>query len=188
MGGTRVTHIQNLGHRFDSHWLFRHVEADIVAGDRLLVRGQNGSGKSTFLRSVAGLIRPREGSVELPDRVGYAAIDLSVYPHLTVEEHLQMAASLRRQDSGVDWIERVQLGFARSKIGEELSTGMRARLKLALALHHGPDLLILDEPTAALDEPGRGLIDQLFREFPGGILYASNDLNDRRWATHEIEL
>ncbi len=188
MGRDAVAIINNLGHRFDEGWLFRHVEVNLVNGNRLLVRGANGSGKSTFLKAVAGLISPREGTIELPDRIGYMAIDLSVYPHLSVAEHMELSGQLRGAVGKSDWIERVGLGDARSKLGETLSTGMRSRLKLALAMAHNPELLILDEPTAALDDPGRLLIDEVLAEFEGAVLYASNDPQDRRWATHEIAL
>jgi ABC-type multidrug transport system ATPase subunit len=184
-----ILQAHGLGHRFDQGWLFRHVAIDIAPGDRLLIQGFNGSGKSTLLKCLAGLLLPREGQISIPARVGYSAIELSVYPSLTVSEHLQFAADLRGVPADQDKLLRlVQLQEAHSKLAHHLSTGMKARLKLALALQGEPLLLILDEPTAALDEDGRDLIDQVMTSFSGGIVYASNDPADRSWATHVLAL
>ena len=65
---------------------------------------------------------------------------------------------------------------------------MRGRLKIALALAADPQVLILDEPTAAIDTEGRDFLDQLVNSFPGGVILATNDLTERRWATHELTL
>lgn len=184
-----IASASELGHRFDQGWLFRHVEFSARAGDRLLVKGRNGSGKSTFLKCIAGLMIPREGQIVLPKSVGYAALDLNLYPELTAREHLQLAADMRNCEVKADsFLESVGLTGQSDKPCRTFSTGMRARLKLALALQPNPDLLILDEPTAALDQDGRELIDKTLGSFAGAVIYASNDEADGRWATHVISL
>ncbi|QYK52499.1 MAG: ABC transporter ATP-binding protein [Fimbriimonadaceae bacterium] len=181
--------IENLGHRFDQGWLFRHVSAEVEPGGRLLISGRNGSGKSTFLRTIAGLLIPREGEIIAPERVGYSALDLNVYPHLTASEHLEFSAMLRGvKPEPTKWLSQVGLENVNGKLCNAFSTGMRARLKIALALQCKPELLILDEPTASLDDAGRELIDSIMTNFGGAVVYASNDEHDRRWATHELVL
>lgn len=180
--------LNELGHRYDRQWLFRGVCAEIGPGDRLLISGPNGSGKSTLLKALVGLIWPSEGTVEVPERVGYSAIDLSVYPNLTVEEQLHFSSTLRGAPVQADLLARVGLDHARNKMGGSLSTGMKARLKLALALQIAPELLVLDEPTAAMDEAGRLLIEEIITTHKGAVVYASNDPADHKWASHELKL
>lgn len=185
----KMLRIDKLGHKFDQSWLFRNVSAEVQPGQRLLVTGRNGSGKSTMLRCIAGLLIPREGDIAVPDKVGYSALDLSVYPYLTADEHLSLASDLRGvETNATKWLDYVGLIKVEKKLCGAFSTGMRARLKIALALQCDPDLLIFDEPTAALDESGRELIGTIMETFPGAVIYASNDDYDRRWATHELIL
>jgi ABC-type multidrug transport system ATPase subunit len=87
-------------------------------------------------------------------------------------------------------MDRVGLGSARERLGHQLSTGMRARLKLALALLAEPSVLILDEPGASLDEDGHRLVESVVEEqrARGVTLIATNDSEERRLATHELVL
>jgi ABC-type multidrug transport system ATPase subunit len=184
-----ILQTRDLGHRFDQGWLFRHVEIDLEQSHRLLIKGKNGSGKSTFLKCLAGLLIPLEGTIQIPNSIGYAALDLNLYPNLNASEHLEFAAQLRDVDPQIpELLNQVGLDIKNRKPCRTYSTGMRARLKLALALQHNPDLLLLDEPTAALDSDGRALIDEIMKTFAGAVIYASNDDSDARWATHAVEL
>ena len=72
----------------------------------------------------------------------------------------------------------------------QFSSGMRARLKLALAIQHEPAVLLLDEPSASLDENGREIVARVVYEQKrrGAVVIATNDQSDRRYATHELEL
>lgn len=180
---------QRLGHTFGRTWLFRQVSMELGAGDVLVVTGRNGSGKSTLLKCLAGLISPREGSVSVHGEVGYAALDLAVYPQLTGREHLELVYSLSGlQGRADDVLDSVGLSGAGEQAAGEYSTGMRARLKLALALARTPNVLLLDEPTAALDELGRAMVESLVRDFSGAVVVATNDPAERRWATHELAI
>lgn len=184
-----ILQASQVGHRFDQVWLFRNVAIEAGAGDRILIRGRNGSGKSTLIKCLAGLLTPREGLVETSGPVGYAALDLGLYPNLTAAEHIELAAEMRGIESNATkWLNTVGLADVGSKPCHVFSTGMKARLKLALALQHRPDLLLLDEPTAALDAEGRDLVGRLIEGFPGAVVYSSNDETDVRWATHAIGL
>lgn len=184
-----ILHASGLGHRFDQGWLFRNVEIVAAAGDRILVQGRNGAGKSTLLKCLAGLLIPREGEIRVSGPVGYSAIDLGLYPNLTAEEHLVAAAEFRGcPDEATKWLKNVGLEGSGGKPCRTFSTGMRSRLKLALALQHSPALLLLDEPTAALDGEGRDLVASVISGFPGAVVFSSNDPADGRFATHAIGL
>jgi len=191
-----MLHASNLGKRYGRRWLFRGLEFELGVGDRLAIVGRNGAGKSTLLKVIAGLIPPSEGKVKLksedPRRsLGYSALDMSLYPSLTVEEHLELTGELRECPARIEeLLEFVGLSYALRQPASELSTGMKARLKLAIALQGEPDVLLLDEPGAGLDEVGRELIEKIVNEQSqrGAIVLATNDPLERRFATHELEI
>ena len=183
-----------LGRRFGVRWIFRNIEFEVAEDDVLCILGSNGSGKSTLLRVLAGLMSPTEGSVDPKpcdsrDVLGYAALDLSLYSHLTAHEHLQLSARLRRlDDPRLELLDTVGLKNIDNKPTGQFSSGMRARLKLALAIQHRPRILLLDEPTASLDDAGREIVSSVVREHEGAVVIATNDPYDRRLATHELTL
>lgn len=186
---TPLLEAEGLGHRFGPNWLFRGVDLAVHAGDRLAILGRNGTGKSTLLRVLAGQLRPREGWVRSPEPA-YAALDMNLYPTLSGAEHLALAQELRGgAATPTEWLTRV--GLPRAAFDRPVgaySTGMRSRLRLALALAAESPLLLLDEPTAALDEPGREVVNEVIRTFEGAVVMATNDPEDRRLATHELDL
>jgi ABC-type multidrug transport system ATPase subunit len=124
-------------------------------------------------------------------KLGYASLDMSLYSHLTAHEHVDLLGKLRACPVDADKVlGSVGLSVSRDKLVGQFSTGMRARLKLALATVHQPDLLMLDEPTAALDEAGQDIVESVVRGqlSRGAVVLATNDKKDRRHATHELEL
>lgn len=194
----------NLGKWFGSKVLFRAVELELYRGDCLVVAGWNGSGKSTFLKCLAGLMDPSVGTVEIesakPFSIGYSALDLQLYDKLSAREHLAFAAQTRGCSEEADyWLDYVGLED-RDLQASGLSSGQRQRVRFALALQHQPDLLFLDEPSAAMDEKGRALVSKVIRDFrtgnfpghlpglPGGIVLATNDPDELSFATHLLEL
>ncbi len=186
----------NLGVRFGSRWVFRRLSFQLEPGDGLLVSGSNGSGKSTLLRALAGLATPTEGSVRMPEgdprrTLAVSAIDQQLYAALSVREHLELAGAMRGVDPRADeLIERVGLTSAADRWASRLSTGMRARLRLALAIQTRPLVLLLDEPGAGLDEAGTELVESVCAEQRerGVLVVATNDPRERRLGNLEIRL
>ncbi|MBL8060779.1 MAG: ABC transporter ATP-binding protein [Chthonomonas sp.] len=184
---------KELGKRFGSRWVFRGLQFQVSSGQVLGVFGSNGSGKSTLLRVLAGLATANEGEVALSGEVdlrrsvGYAALDLALYPDLTAQEHLDLAARLRGGGTK-GWLERV--GLPADQPTREFSSGMRARLRLAISMQHEPLMLLLDEPGASLDEAGRSLVQDLITEQceRGVVVLATNEPNEKEWANHAITL
>jgi ABC-type multidrug transport system ATPase subunit len=185
-----------LGKRFWSNWVFRNLDFELQRDQGLIIVGRNGSGKSTLLKCLAGLLTPTEGAVQTASLregtdVAMSALDQSVYPQLSIREHLDLFGQLRGCDSRADeLLEKNGLAAFAGRLAYQLSTGMRNRLKLALAIQSNPWLLLLDEPGAALDEKGKTLVESICREQlqRGALVVATNDPSERRLGTHELEL
>lgn len=130
------------------------VDLTFEPGTVHALAGPNGSGKTTALRLLAGLTRPSAGTVERPDAPGYAFQRPNVYPGLTVAENLDVFAAMVDADAAwrAELVERLRLAPARGRVTDDLSDGYRKKLDLALALLKEPDVLLLDEPLADLDD------------------------------------
>ena len=188
--------VSGLGKRYGDRWLFRNLTFTLTAGDALIVLGRNGAGKSTLLKAIAGLLIPSEGQVKanVPDtRTGLAmsALEMSLYPALTLREHLRLAGDLRGCDSReAELLSRIGLTHAAGLAASKISTGMKARLKLALAIHPNPAILILDEPGAGMDDAGKDLVQSICAEQKerGVLILATNDQREKLLGTLELEL
>jgi heme exporter protein A len=192
--------ILELGMRFGRRPIFDNISVDVEQGQVLVVTGQNGSGKSTFLAVVAGLLRPTRGAVRffaeerevpLEERrrgLGLVAPDLVLYPELSALENLQFLARLRgtTPDSAelTMLLQRVGLGGREDDRIGEYSSGMRQRVKYAFALMSRPGLMLLDEPTANLDAAGAALVEEVIAEQRerGLLVLATNEPAETRHA------
>lgn len=163
-------HAENLTRRFGEFTAVDHVSFSVEAGEVVGYLGPNGSGKTTTIRVLLGLLLPSEGSaqvlgydvVEQPERiranVGYMSQKFALYYELTVRENLAFYAGVygvrgsRRLD---EVLEQVELQRYQQERVENLSTGWRQRLALGIAIVHSPRLLFLDEPTSGVDPTAR---------------------------------
>lgn len=186
--------VENLGKRYGDRWLFQGVTFDLQTGQCLIVQGRNGSGKSTLLRLIAGLDRPTKGTIrwsheDLRNELSLCALDQATFSALTVKEHLDLAGKMRSIDPiSEELIEKVGLKDHTNHQSQQLSSGLRSRLKIALAIQSRPSLLIWDEPGVALDDAGRALIEEIVIEQKqrGALILATNDPSERRFGTHVL--
>lgn len=176
-----VARLRGASVAFDGAVALSSVDVDVPAGVVGLL-GPNGAGKSTLFRVLLGLQRVDAGEVEVlgwpsPEaslriraEVGYMPEDDSLFPELKAVEQVVHAArlsGLSRVDALVAShraLDRVDLGSHRYRGAAQLSLGGRQRLRLAMALVHGPRLLLLDEPTAGLDPEARAEMLSLIAE------------------------
>lgn len=164
---------RGLSRRFGSTLAVDRVDLDIPRASIYGFLGPNGSGKSTTIRMLCGLLTPSAGTAEvlglqvpgqaeaLKHRIGYMTQRFSLYEDLSVRENLEFISEIyclpRRQRAtriGA-LLDRYQLGEIREQRAGTLSGGQRQRLSLAAATLHEPDLLLLDEPTSAVDPQTR---------------------------------
>jgi ABC-2 type transport system ATP-binding protein len=156
---------QGVRKRFGAIEALRGLDVRIRAGEIYGLLGPNGSGKTTFIRCVAGLLRPEAGSLTVlggvpraavsAGRVGYMTQVAALYGELSVQENLSFFAALQgvpHADERIeDALRTVDLLDRRRSVVNTLSGGMRTRISLAATLLHRPTLLLLDEPTVGVD-------------------------------------
>ncbi|TDD19213.1 ABC transporter ATP-binding protein [Kribbella turkmenica] len=161
---TAVLQAQGLGKRYGRRWALTDCELEVPAGRVVGLVGPNGAGKSTLLNLAVGMITPTTGTVEVlgtpagaqQAKVGYVAQDTPTYSRLSVADHLKLGARLNPAwDDSVARQRIENLGFDPRQRAGRLSGGQRAQLALTLGLAKRPEVLLLDEPVAALDPLAR---------------------------------
>lgn len=165
---------RGLEKRYGGRRVVSGIDVDLRRSDFLVVSGANGSGKTTILRMLAGLTAPTRGRLEIDvdrGRIGFLAHDPLVYRELTGLENLDLFGRLyrvpeRRERIGM-LLERFGLWEARNERVASYSRGMAQRLALCRVLLHEPELLVLDEPYAALDADGESLLDRELTDLAG---------------------
>jgi ABC-2 type transport system ATP-binding protein len=162
-----VVETQDLGRRYGATWALQECSLTIPAGHLTALVGPNGAGKTTLLNLVMGLTVPstgeltvlgglRPGSLPALDGIGFVAQDVPVYRGFSVDDMVSLTTCLNRSfDSALARRRLSDLGIDPKKRAGQLSGGQRAQLALTLALARHPRLLVLDEPTAALDPLAR---------------------------------
>jgi ABC-type multidrug transport system ATPase subunit len=193
-----------LSKSFGAIKVFSGLDFSISEGEAAIVAGPNGSGKSTLLKILGGLLTPSAGAAELraegqkissEQRRNFlflVAPDLSFYEELTPRENLKFFLSLlgRPAQKVDETLARVGLHGRENDEVAGFSLGMRQRLKYALAFLLEPKFLLLDEPTANLDEGGRKLVVELLAEqMKRGIsIIATNEPAEYAWGGKRLEL
>ncbi len=174
------------GRRFGQTTALEPVDLEIWDGDAVALVGPNGAGKSTLLALLAGALGPSTGRIERRKgvRIGWAPQRPAQYGRLSARENLELFARLEGEADPIAAAERLLAAFdlpGKAAPSANLSVGNRQRLNLAIALLGGPDVLLLDEPTAALDpEQRRRLWERAaaLREAGGAIVFATQNLDE----------
>ena len=177
-GGQIVVALEEAGHAFGDHVLFRHVNLVLRHGDRVALIGPNGTGKTTLLRAIVGELALSEGTARTGSsvRIGYMpqeheTLDPQATPLSTVQSLSPMADTEARNFLHYFLFEGDEV-FTPVK---QLSYGERARLILAKLVVSGVNCLVLDEPVNHLDIPSRERFEAALDAFPGTVLVAVHD-------------
>ena len=186
---------QGVRKRFGAVEALRGLDVAIRAGEIYGLLGPNGSGKTTFIRCVAGLLRPEKGTLTVlgqtpraavnSGRVGYMTQAPALYGELSVQENLRFFAALERVPQAEQRIEEalraVDLLDRRKSVVNTLSGGMRTRVSIAATFLHHPRLLLLDEPTVGVDPVLRQELWSRFRRLAAAgitILVSSHVMDE----------
>lgn len=189
--------IQGLSKTLKRQKVLKNINLTLERGTVNGLYGHNGSGKSMLLRAIAGLIYPTAGTVTVfgkqlgkdvsfPQSMGLVIESVGFWPYYTGFENLKTLASIRNQISDGEIREnlrRVGLEPSDKRAYHKYSLGMKQRLGIAQAIMEKPDLILLDEPTNALDDDGIQKIRQIVQEENGRgatIVLASHNKEDLR--------
>ncbi len=170
----------------------RGIDVSIAQGETVALLGPNGAGKSTTIDLLLGLARPDRGTVEIFGAAPQAAVSRgavgamlqtgALIRDLTVKELITMVASLYPEPLGVDeTIALTKIGDIANQRTEKLSGGQTQRVRFAIALVTNPDLLVLDEPTVAMDVESRHAFWATMRDFASRgktVLFATHYLEE----------
>ena len=186
--------------RFGDFTAVDHVNLSIHRGEIFGFLGSNGCGKTTTMKMLTGLLPPSEGHAELfgqsvnahdlsvRRRVGYMSQAFSLYSELTVRQNLDLHARIfqvpaaQREARISEMMTRFELAEVADELPDKLPLGVRQRLSLAVAVVHGPDMLILDEPTSGVDPIARDqfweLMIQLSRQDGVTLFISTHFMNE----------
>ena len=176
------------------------LKIDIEKGEFVTLYGASGVGKTSTLRMISGLLNPDAGKIIVNDevwfdqskkinlspqkrKVGYVFQDYALFPHMTVLENLQFAQTRKDATKAItSLIELMELGQLQNRKPETLSGGQKQRVALARALVQQPEILLLDEPLAALDTTIRyklqEYLKQIHSEFKLTTILISHDVSE----------
>lgn len=199
--------VERVSKDFNRRSVLRDISFSVSPGESLAITGRNGSGKSTLIKILAGVLSPTRGTVQFAlnslalnedavrPRIGMVSPYLQMYDEFTAFENLELLSKIR--DEKVPQDDRTEVLFRafnlwqrKNDLVRTFSSGMKQRLKYIIALSHDPGLLLLDEPTANLDDEGTSAVRDIAVEQARSALLvvATNDEQEAAWCQKRIHL
>lgn len=188
----------DVAQRFQHRTIFSGLSLSLANGQTLGITGHNGSGKSTLMKILCNVLTPTQGALQLSlhDKeierdelyryVGFVSPYMTLYEEFTAMEHAKINADLRcipfDEEAAVALLALLKLEHRRHDDIKTYSSGMKQRMKYALALLHEPVALLLDEPMTNLDNEGIGTVEHIVAmqtQRGGGVIIATNDERDK---------
>lgn len=181
--------LSDIGKRYNSEWIFRHINYNFISGEKYVLLGGNGSGKSTLLQLIAGNYLPSAGIINYKNQqteissdtifkyLTIAAPYLELFEEFTFPELIDLQKEFKPfLLSNNEILEVSELSHAKGKPIKNFSSGMKQRAKITLAVLADTPLLLLDEPTSNLDYKAMQWYDNLIKQFAlhKTIIVASN--------------
>jgi ABC-type multidrug transport system ATPase subunit len=193
--------LQKAGKRFNKDWIFKDLDYSFTMGEYYALIGNNGSGKSTLLQIISGYATLSKGTIDWGEydtnnifqQISLAAPYLELVEEFTTIEQCLFHDKFKplRKDLSIEQvIEMIGLKSARNKQIRYFSSGMKQRLKLALAIFSECPILLLDEPCSNLDKEGYALYHELVQKYAKHklIIVGSNDTQEYDFCTKHINL
>lgn len=197
---------ENVSQYFNHRKIFENVSFSVQSGKSVVLTGHNGSGKTTMMRILAGLLRPSAGKVELSHNgekldgearyqaIGLVGPYLQLYNQLTAWENFEFFSKVRGLKADKQHFRQLmaRVGLKGRELDElqTYSSGMLQRAKYVMALIHQPPVLLLDEPTSNLDEEGAQVVYEIMREQKerGILILATNEPGEIKFGDTEIRI
>ena len=197
--------VQNASKRFHHEWIFKNLNLDLSAGDTIAITGGNGSGKSTLLKCLSGAIQLTSGAIQyqsgttqIVEEQWFRSLALAT-PYLELPEEFTLSEVLSfhfqfknplQQRSNAEILEVLGLEKHKSKTLSQFSSGMKQRVKLALAIFSEVPFLLLDEPTTNLDKQGVTWYLDLIQQFTPNriVMICSNDPREYDFCEKKIAM
>ena len=197
--------VQKASKRFHREWIFKNLDLELSAGDALAITGSNGSGKSTLLKCLSGAIPLTQGSIEyrlgttlLPEESWFRSLAIAT-PYLELPEEFTLNEALSfhfqfkkplNQLSTQEILAILGLEKHQSKSISQFSSGMKQRVKLAIAIFSEVPLLFLDEPTTNLDKQGVSWYLELVQQYTQDriLVICSNEPREYEFCEKKLSL
>ena len=198
-----VISLKNITAAYGNKDVLMHFNLEIARGEFGMLIGTSGCGKTTALKLMNGLLRPKEGSVvvngndlsrtdltALRRNLGYVVQETGLFPHLTIEKNISYVADLSRkkdskaiQNRVTQLLQLVELPEEiRRRYPDELSGGQKQRVGIARALMNSPEILLMDEPFGAVDEITRRRLQEeigkIHRQQGETIVFVTHDIDE----------
>ncbi|RCH55651.1 ABC transporter ATP-binding protein [Mucilaginibacter hurinus] len=197
--------LENIGRRFNRDWIFRGINQTFISGESYAILGPNGSGKSTLFQVLNGSLAPSEGKLDFSysekdvdiekvfNHLSLAAPYLELIEDFTLAEVIDFHFKFKKYKQGMDHagiIALLNMETSKNKLVKYFSSGMKQRLKLALAFCSDTPMLMLDEPTSNLDLQGVEWYINLIGEFSSGRLtiICSNQEHEYSFCQHRLNI
>jgi len=192
--------------RFNTEWIFSNLDFSFITGQHYALIGNNGSGKSTLLQIIAGYIGLTKGQITWVNAAGENIDSSNIFQHisiaapylelveeLTALEQIAFHQQFKPIQSTIhpnELLEKIGLSKAANKQIRNFSSGMKQRLKLALAIFDQAPILLLDEPCSNLDQEGIQTYHQLMQAYAMHklIIVASNDPQEYQFCSQQLAL
>jgi ABC-type multidrug transport system, ATPase component len=198
---------RNISKTFNRRQIFSDISFSTSAPGSIAITGKNGAGKSTLAKIIAGVLSSTSGEflIELDGKklddesrkthIGFVSPYLNLYDEFSAMENLFLLMRIRSTHDRMDHkieplLKRFSLWERRDDAIRAYSTGMKQRLKYVFALAHSPSVLILDEPTANLDNDGIKVVEYVVTEQKRSsiLIVATNDSAEAAWCEESIRL
>jgi ABC-type multidrug transport system ATPase subunit len=203
-----IIRLEHIGKKFGRQWIFKDVQAELMHDEVWAILGSNGSGKSTLIQVLSGYLTPSQGRItwhhdeatpisidHLYHHITLCAPYVNLYDDLTLEENVSFFLKYKKfrvegMNAG-DFADYIGLAPHRYKMLRQLSSGMKQRVKLGLAIVGDSSLLLLDEPTSHLDASSVEWYNALLQAHTNGrcVCIASNsEAAETRFATKQLAI
>jgi ABC-type multidrug transport system ATPase subunit len=198
--------LENIGRRFNRDWIFREIDYSFNSGESYAILGPNGSGKSTLLQVLNGSLTPSAGTInffegdnkpidieQVFQHLSLAAPYLELIEEFTLTEMIDFHFKFKAYLPGMDneaVINLLNMPTSKHKMIRYFSSGMKQRLKLAMAFCADTTLLMLDEPTSNLDKQGVDWYLSLVQQYAKNRLtiVGSNQQHEYDFCSHQLNI